>query len=38
MMKFYLTSEFRAKKYIFILESFVKNSETLLAAYDEAFG
>lgn len=29
MLKFYLTFEFLAKKYIFISESFVKNSETL---------
>lgn len=36
MMKFYLTFEFLAKKYIFILESFVKNSQALLAAYDKA--
>lgn len=33
MLKFYLNFEFLAKKYIFILKSFVKNLENLLAAY-----
>lgn len=37
MLKFYLNFEFLAKKCIFISKSFVKNSENLLAAYDEAF-